>query len=102
MRGNLDQDIAVSDVASRAAMSPRTFARRFLAVTGTTPHQWLLAERTGLAQQLLETTDLAIDTVAARCGLGNATNLRKRFHQRVGTSPSAYRAAFRDPAQHAG
>jgi hypothetical protein len=28
-------------LAKQALMSPRTFARQFAALTGTTPHQWL-------------------------------------------------------------
>jgi transcriptional regulator GlxA family with amidase domain len=79
-------------------MSPRTFARRFRATTGTTPHQWLLRQRVLLAQRLLETTDLSVDAVADRCGLGTATNLRQHFQRIVRTSPNAYRRMFREQA----
>ena len=96
-QAHLDEQIAVEDLARRAAMSPRSFARRFQDSSGTTPLQWLLRQRVMLAQRLLETTDLSIDIVAARSGLGTATNLRQHFQRLVRTSPNAYRRTF----QHA-
>ncbi len=94
LQAHLDQTVTVSDLAARAAMSPRTFARRFLASTGTTPYQWILRERIRLAQRLLETSDLPIDSVAAKSGLRTASNLRKHFGRALRTSPHAYRRAF--------
>jgi transcriptional regulator GlxA family with amidase domain len=94
VEANLGEPIAVEDLAARSAMSPRTFARRFRATTGTTPHQWLLRQRVLLAQRLLETTDLTIDVIASRCGLGTATNLRQHFQRLLRTSPNAYRRTF--------
>jgi AraC family transcriptional activator FtrA len=92
---HLDEPITVEILASRAAMSPRTFARRFRAAVGTTPHQWLSRQRILLAQKLLESTDMSIDDVAWRCGLGTATNLRVKFAASVRASPTAYRRTFR-------
>jgi len=94
-QSHLDEPLSVEALARRAAMSPRTFARRFRQATGTTPYRWLLRQRVTLAQRLLETTDLSVDLVALHCGVGVADNLRERFQQTVGTSPSAYRRAFR-------
>ena len=93
---HLHEEVTIESLAARSAMSPRTFARRFLAATGTTPYQWLLRQRIHLAQRLLETTDLSIDLVAARSGLGSADNLRKHFSRAVHTNPQAYRLAFKD------
>ena len=76
-------------------MSPRTFARRFLAETGTTPHRWLTQQRVDAAAGLLETTDFALDEIAAKCGFGDAALLRHHFKAIRGTTPRAYRAAFR-------
>jgi AraC family transcriptional activator FtrA len=98
LRGNLDQPVTVAELARRAAMSPRTFARRFVAGTGTTPLQWLVTERVRLAQRLLETTDLPVDAVARKCGFSTPDNLRKHFARAVRTTPQAYRRAFRLPA----
>lgn len=92
---HLDQELSVQDLAGRAAMSPRTFARRFTAVTGATPHKWLCRQRVLLAQRLLETTELAVDHIAGLCGLGTATNLRMHFRAEIGVSPAAYRRTFR-------
>jgi transcriptional regulator GlxA family with amidase domain len=92
---HLDEPLSVNDLAARSAMSPRTFARRFRDTNGTTPHQWLLRQRVILAQRLLETTDLSVDLIAARCGVGSATNLRQHFQRVVRTSPNAYRRTFR-------
>jgi transcriptional regulator GlxA family with amidase domain len=93
---HLDEPVTVADLAVRAAMSPRTFARRFLAGTGTTPLRWILRERLRLAQRLLETTALPVDAVARRSGFGSADNLRKHFARTVRTTPQAYRRAFQD------
>jgi AraC family transcriptional regulator, transcriptional activator FtrA len=93
--GHLDEPMSVDDLARRSAMSPRTFARRFRAATGTTPHRWLVRQRVLLAQRLLETTDTPVDLVASRSGFGTTTNLRYHFQRVVRTGPSAYRRTFR-------
>jgi transcriptional regulator GlxA family with amidase domain len=95
MLEHLAEDLTVEQVARRARSSPRTFARRFRAVTGTTPHQWLLRQRVLLAQQLLETTDHPVEWVAQRCGFGSAAALRQHFSRAVSASPVAYRRTFR-------
>jgi AraC family transcriptional regulator, transcriptional activator FtrA len=94
--------VTIEDLAGRAAMSPRTFARRFLAATGTTPYQWLTRERVRLAQRLLETSDLPVEAVAARSGLATADNLRKHFRRELRTTPQAYRGTFRERQPAAG
>ncbi len=91
---HLDADLSVNELAVRSAMSPRTFARRFRDSHGTTPHQWLLRQRVLLAQRLLETTDLSVDLVATRCGMGTATNLRQHFQRIVRNTPQGYRRCF--------
>jgi transcriptional regulator GlxA family with amidase domain len=83
-------------------MSPRTFARRFQASTGTTPYQWLLRQRVQLARRLLEMSDLPVEAVAQRSGFYSASNLRKHFNRIVHTSPQAYRHAFQDRGAPAG
>ncbi len=95
-QAHLNEPLTVDDLAARSAMSPRTFARRFLATTGTTPHQWLQRQRVQLAQRLLEVSDLPVETVAERSGFCTAGNLRKHFNRILLTSPQAYRRAFQD------
>jgi len=92
---HLDQELTVETLARRAAMSPRTFARRFTDGTGTSPHRWLCRQRVLLARRLLETTDLSVDLIAQRAGLGTAANLRIHFRAEVGVSPLSYRRTFR-------
>jgi transcriptional regulator GlxA family with amidase domain len=95
MVANLDQPVTVEDLAARVHMAPRTFARRFRAETGTTPHDWLTGQRVLLARRLLEETDLGVDAVAARAGFGEAAVLRHHFARRLGATPHRYRATFR-------
>jgi transcriptional regulator GlxA family with amidase domain len=76
-------------------MSERTFARRFVQDTGTTPQRWLIGQRILLAQQLLEESEETVDAIADRAGFGNATALRHHFRAWRGTTPNAYRRLFR-------
>lgn len=94
-QGELGHPHTVESLARRAKLSPRTFARRFRAATGTTPLQWLLTQRVVQAQRLLETSDLPIEHVAQQCGFGSAATLRQHFGRVVGTSPMSYRLTFR-------
>ncbi|WP_454356846.1 GlxA family transcriptional regulator [Streptomyces calvus] len=91
---HLHEPLTVADLAARAGMSPRTFARHFTATTGTTPLRWLLDQRVAAAQKLLERTDLPMPEVARRAGFGSEVTMRQHFASRLATSPRAYRAAF--------
>jgi transcriptional regulator GlxA family with amidase domain len=93
-RSRLESGIGVGDLARRAAMSPRTLTRRFRAVTGLPPGEWLARERLRLAQRLLETSDAPLTTVARNAGYDSETTMRAQFSGRLGTSPRAYRQAF--------
>ncbi|MEV5043402.1 helix-turn-helix domain-containing protein [Streptomyces griseoincarnatus] len=97
MEQHLDEEVTVEQLAARALMSPRTFARRFQQETGTTPYRWILRQRVLLAQHLLERTDETVDAIAGRTGFGNAAALRHHFVRAVGTTPQSYRRAFRCP-----
>jgi AraC family transcriptional activator FtrA len=94
VQAHLHEPVSVEALAHRAAMSPRTFARRFRDTTGTTPYRWVLSQRVMLAQRLLETTDLGVDAIADRCGMGTPA-LRDHFQRLVATSPGRYRRTFR-------
>jgi len=96
MQRNVDRIVTVDQLARLAAMSPRTFARRFVQETGTTPQRWLIGQRILLAQQLLEDTDETVDLIAERAGFGNAATFRHHFRAWRGTSPHAYRRTFRE------
>jgi transcriptional regulator GlxA family with amidase domain len=92
---NLHRDLSLFELARRAAMSTRTLSRRFREQMDTTPAQWVARARVRRAQQLLETSGHAIERVASLAGFHSATTLRLQFQQIVGTSPKAYRRAFR-------
>ncbi len=98
MVGNLEVAHTVSDLAARVHMSTRSFARRFAAETGTTPVQWLTAQRVLHAQRLLEDTTLDIDALANRCGFATAALLRHHFRRALGVTPSDYRCSFKAPS----
>jgi len=100
LRAHLDQTLTVRQLAARASMSERTFARRFVQDTGTTPQRWLIGQRILLAQQLLEETDETVDAIATHAGFGTATALRHHFRAWRGTTPNAYRHLFRGPTAH--
>jgi AraC family transcriptional regulator, transcriptional activator FtrA len=91
---HLDEDLSVEQLAGQAALSPRQYTRQFKARTGTTPHQWVLTQRTALAQRLLESTDTPIEQVATATGFGTAAALRLQFRRALQTSPTAYRRCF--------
>jgi transcriptional regulator GlxA family with amidase domain len=95
MEERLEEPLTVEAMARHAACSPRSFARRFRAETGTTPLQWLIGRRVAEAQRLLEGTELPVEHVAAKAGFGTAAALRQHFGRALSTSPSAYRRAFR-------
>jgi transcriptional regulator GlxA family with amidase domain len=92
---NLHEQVSLDDLARRAAMSKRTFTRRFRDETGISPVQWLNQQRLGHARSLLESTSLAVDQVAERAGFGTGGSLRLHFQETLGVSPTAYRATFR-------
>jgi AraC family transcriptional activator FtrA len=91
---HLDTDHSAASLAARAVMSERTFARRFVAETGTTPHKWLTSQRILAARSLLEESDLPVEQIASRVGFNSAVVLRDRFRRVVGVAPSDYRRRF--------
>jgi transcriptional regulator GlxA family with amidase domain len=94
MLGHLDEELTIDELARRALMSPRTFARRFKADLGTTPGAWLNRQRLLRAQQLLEETRLPLDSVAAESGFGTAAVMRHHFSKTLDTTPATYRRTF--------
>lgn len=92
---HLARPLTVAQMAEHAKLSPRTFARHFLAESGTSPMQWLLRQRVLAAQQLLEQTSLSVDVVSTRCGFGSPVTLRLHFRNELGVSPAQYRRTFR-------
>ncbi|WP_018352123.1 GlxA family transcriptional regulator [Longispora albida] len=94
MLDRLGEEHSVASLARQARMSERTFARRFAAETGTTPHRWLNQQRVLHARQLLEDTQLSVEEVAQSCGFGSSALLRHHFHRVTGVAPQDYRRSF--------
>jgi len=93
----LADPVGLEEMATHARMSVRTFTRRFREETGLSPARWLLQQRVAHARLLLESTDLAVDAVARRSGLGSAAALRQHLHTTIGLAPSTYRRTFPRP-----
>jgi transcriptional regulator GlxA family with amidase domain len=96
----LDQQLTLTDLARHAHNSVRTLTRRFRDETGLSPLQWLLHQRVIRARELLESTDLPMEAVAARSGLGSADSMRQHLVRRVGLTPTAYRRSFTRQPEH--
>ncbi|MET8676570.1 helix-turn-helix domain-containing protein [Streptomyces sp. NPDC004647] len=101
LEDHADRELTLEDIATHAGMSTRTLNRRFREQTGTTPLQWLHRTRIRRAQALLESTTHSVERIAVQAGFGSPTAFRERFKRVVGTSPHAYRRAFRGPAAEA-
>ena len=91
---NLDKPLSVEYLANHTNLSARTFARRFRAETGTTPHAWITSQRVLRAEQLLEATDRPVECIAGDVGFGNAATLRHHFTRARAVSPQQYRRTF--------
>lgn len=94
VRADIKQDWRVARMAREAAMSARTFLRRFTETTGQAPGEWLAGVRVAEARQLLETTTLPVELVATEVGFGSVQALRHHFRAQLGLSPRDYRGTF--------
>ncbi|WP_254700345.1 helix-turn-helix domain-containing protein [Trinickia violacea] len=93
LEANGDRPIAIDDAAQIAAMSERNFLRRFKMEMGVTPSDYLTSVRLDMSCRLLVETDLPIDKIARRCGIGSGGRLSKLFRQHFETTPTQYRAS---------
>lgn len=90
----LGEPLTLDALARHAAVSPRTFSRRFVEDSGYTPMEWVLRARVDVARELLERSQRSVEQVAADVGLGTGANLRRHFQRVLGTTPSEYRRTF--------
>jgi transcriptional regulator GlxA family with amidase domain len=94
MLENLDKDLATPEMASRVAMSVRSFNRCFKKETGTTPTAFLLRARIEAARRMLEEGKLPAKTIAVDSGFKTYDAMRKAFQTTLGISPLVYRDRF--------
>lgn len=90
VRSHLDQPLSVEDLAARACMSGRHFARAFIAETGSTPAKAVERLRIEAAAGALE-NGVPVQTVARQCGFASSETLRRAFLRVRGMPPSALR-----------
>jgi transcriptional regulator GlxA family with amidase domain len=95
IRENFGGDVTIAGAAEVAAMSNRNFLRRFKAEFGVAPLEYLMRTRCDLICRLLVETDLPVDKIARRCGMGNGDRMGRLFRRRYGASPTEYRVRTR-------
>lgn len=100
LAGHYHRPMTVEDMASQAAMSPRTFARVFVMETGDTPALYLEKLRLEHAVRLLETTNTSLDAAARECGFTGCEQLRRAFKRHRRITPQEYRQRFRTTGSH--
>lgn len=96
LQEHLAQDLRVEVLADRVGMSPRNFARQYLASTGSTPAKTVEAMRVEAARRHLEETNLSIAQVADLCGFRSDERMRKSFIRTLSVPPHDYRRRFRE------
>jgi len=89
---NLHRTIGIGELAARAAMSERTFLRRFREATGVSPVEYLVRSRIRRAMEFLDrrTVKLSISEIASRCGFEDSNYFSRQFRRKTGKSPSEY------------
>ncbi|MFL9911378.1 helix-turn-helix domain-containing protein [Paraburkholderia sp. RL17-337-BIB-A] len=92
---NGHRSISIDDAAQVAMMSERNFLRRFKIEMDVTPSDYLLYVRLDMSCRLLIETDLPVDKVARRCGIGCGGRLAKLFRKHLATTPTEYRLTKR-------
>lgn len=98
LRNHLGEDIRVTELADRAYMSPRNFARRFRAVTGDTPIRYLHRLRINEARRLLESSGRTVNAVCTEVGYEDLPFFRRLFKRYTGVSPKEYAQRYASAA----
>lgn len=94
IRGHIDQDLSVADLAEAAGLSTAYFSEAFRKTTGCPPHQFLLRARVERAKELLRTSDKTVIEVALACGFQSSQQLAKVFQRLLKATPTNYRREF--------
>ncbi len=89
----------VAAMAAQSGLTERSLLRRFKAATGQTPMEYIQTMRIEEAKQWLETSDMALDDIAAEVGYTEPSAFRHLFRKLVGVTPSAYRRRHLRPVR---
>jgi AraC-type DNA-binding domain-containing proteins len=92
---NIDGRIGLDELAAACRLSRSHFARAFKVTTGTTPLQWLLAQRLERAKSLLLKSDLRIDQIAHLCGFADQSHFTRVFLKATKVTPGLWRRLSR-------
>ncbi|TQS46048.1 helix-turn-helix domain-containing protein [Cryptosporangium phraense] len=88
---HLGEDVGLDTLAGLVSVSRYHFLRTFTRATGLTPHRYLVEIRLRRAAELLRTSGLSVQQVAASCGYRSPSRFAASFRARYGVSPSEYR-----------
>jgi transcriptional regulator GlxA family with amidase domain len=91
----ISSEIKIEQMAEAANMSPRNFARVFLNETGLTPAKFLEKLRIEVARKYLEDSNMGLEQIAEKCGLGSMVSMRRTFLRHLNITPGFYRTSFK-------
>jgi AraC family transcriptional regulator len=86
------EELALSEVARAACVSPYHFHRLFREVFGETPNQYLQRKRLERARDLLKSTARGVTEISLDVGFESSTSFSTLFRRTFGYSPRAYRS----------
>ncbi len=95
LQSHVEKNLTVDAMADQWGMSKRNFSRRFKAATGKTPNRYLQHLRLGVAQELLQSSNLPIGDIADRVGYSDVSYFSQLFRQIFSLSPRQYRTMVR-------
>ena len=91
---NFQTDLTVRMLAKHCHLGERTLLRQFFSATGLTPTEYIQNVRVQKARELIETSNLPIETIASRVGYEDTGAFRKIFKRLTGLSPREFRVRF--------
>ena len=96
MEANLQEPLALDELANYAGLSRRQLERLFQRYVGMPPLKYYLELRLARARLLLQQTHMPITEVALACGFISPPHFTKCYHDHFGHSPSGERKGRRE------